>query len=79
MRRFVRLKQLLTVSNTNLTQPNTRMVGRWTRYINDHIDFMNYVDAGQSSSVKAAKEEEPAPEVEMKEIVNEIAEEGSQT
>ena len=29
--------------------------------------------------MEAAKEEEPTPEVEMKEIVNEIAEEGSQT
>ena len=29
--------------------------------------------------MEAAKDEEPTPEVEMKEIVNEITEEGSQT
>ena len=29
--------------------------------------------------MEAAKEEEPTPDIEMKEIVNEIAEEGSQT
>merc|ERR1712038_96947 len=33
-------------------------------------------DKGKSSS--GAKEEEPVPEVEMKELVNEVAEEGSQ-